>query len=132
MGRPEPEREHFREDSPREAQLREPKREEFPEKPGPSIIKVNRIINYTFSILEGLIFIRLLIKALGGNPGNAFVNFINSTTEPFVYPFLTVFGRGTIDTGIGQLELGSILAIIFYVLLNYAIVRLVWILTSKS
>ena len=114
-------------------QSEEPKQwEEFPEKPGPSVTKVNRIINYVFVILISVIFIRLLLKALGGNPGNAFVNFIYTLTEPFVMPFLTVFSVPVISTSIGILELGSLVAIAFYVLLNYAIVKLIWIVTSRS
>ena len=106
--------------------------EEFPEKPGPSVTKVNRIINYMFVILIGLIFIRLILKGLGGNPGNAFVSFVYTLTEPFVMPFLTVFSIPVISTSIGILELGSLVAIAFYILLNYAIVRLIWIVTSRS
>lgn len=112
---------------------KEPKRwEDFPEKPGPSVTKVNRIINYVFVILISLIFIRLLLKALGGNPGNAFVSFIYSLTEPFVMPFLTVFNVPVISTSIGIVELGALVAIAFYILLNYAIVKLIWIVTSRS
>ena len=110
-----------------------PKRwEEFPEKPGPSVTKVNRIINYVFVVLISLIFMRLLLKALGGNPGNAFVSFIYTLTEPLVMPFLTVFSVPVISTSIGILELGSLVAIAFYVLLNYAIVKLIWIVSSRS
>lgn len=108
------------------------RREEFPEKPGPSATKVNRIINYVFVVLISLIFIRLLLKALGGNPGNAFVNFIYTLTEPLVMPFLTVFSVPVVSTSIGILELGSLVAIAFYVLLNYAIVKLIWIVSSHS
>ncbi len=125
MAQQEPQREPFRDDKP-------PDREVFSQKPTPSVTKINRVINYGFSVLEGLILIRMLITGLGGNPGNAFVDFIHSITEPFVFPFLTVFGSTTLDTGIGFVEIGAILAIFFYILLNYAIVRLIWILSSKN
>ena len=117
------------EDSKKPTQER---RREFQERPGPSVAKVNRVINYAFRILESLIFIRLLLKALGGNQLNAFVRFINTITEPFVMPFLTVFDVPAISTSIGVLELGSLIAIAFYMLLNYAIVKLIWILSTRG
>lgn len=131
-----PEREPYREEHREErrpderAPERERQWEEFPEKPGPSVIKANRVINYVFRILESLILIRLLLKALGGNIANAFVNFIYTITGPFVAPFLSVFNIPVISTSIGVIELGSIVAIAFYVLLNYAIVKLIWILSA--
>ena len=104
----------------------------FPERPSPSVAKANRIINYVFVLIEGMILLRMLLKVLGGNPGNAFVNFVYSVTAPFVYPFLTAFNWGTASTGIGVIEFGAILALGFYILLNYAIVKLIWILSSRS
>ena len=99
--------------------------------PSVSAIKASRIINYLFVLVEGLIGLRLLLQVLGGNPANGFVDFIYSITAPFVSPFLSVFNWGTVSTSIGIVEFGSILAIAFYVLLNYAIVRLIWILSRR-
>lgn len=132
MAESQPDHEPFRDDKRPEEPASQRRSSEFPEKPAPSVIKINRVINYVFRILESLIFIRLLLKALGGNPGNAFVTFIYGITEPFVMPFLTVFNIPVISTSIGVLELGSLLAIAFYVLLNYAIVKLIWILSSRG
>jgi hypothetical protein len=106
--------------------------EQRAEQPGPSAIKISRVINYAFRILESLILIRVLLKALGGNPINGFVMFIYTITEPFVMPFLTVFNVPNISTSIGVLELGSLIAIAFYILLNYAIVKLILILSSRT
>lgn len=101
-------------------------------KPSPSVTKAIRIINYFFVLVEGLIVIRILLKALGGNPFNPFVNFIYSLTYPFVFPFLSAFNWQTASTGLGIFEFGSLLAIVFYILLNYAIVRLLIIITSRE
>lgn len=126
MATPQPERQFPETEKP---EARQP---QFPEKPSPSIIKVNRMINYAFVLIEGSIALRLLLKVLGGNPGNAFVGFIYSITQPFVYPFLSAFNLQTASTNIGIFEFGSLLAIGFYILLNYAIVRLISILVSRS
>lgn len=101
-------------------------------KPSPSVTKAIRIINYFFVLVEGLIVIRILLKALGGNPFNPFVNFIYSLTYPFVFPFLSAFNWQSASTGLGVFEFGSLLAIVFYILLNYAIVRLLIIITSRE
>ncbi len=131
MGNAEPERQPRPEDGDQKG--KEQKQwEDFPHKPGPSVTKVTRIINYVFVILISLIFIRLLLMALGGNPGNAFVSFIYTLTEPFVMPFLSVFNAPVVSTSIGILELGALVAIAFYILLNYAIVKLIWIVTSRG
>ena len=126
-----PEREPLPEEEERRLRARE-RGPEFGEEPTPSIRKINRIVNYFFVIIEGLIALRLLLKVLGGNPGNPFVSFVYSITYPFVYPFLSAFNWQTASTGIGVVEFGAILAVAFYILLNYAIVRLIWILTSRS
>lgn len=91
------------------------KRLQVVEEPNVTVYKISRIINYIFVVLIGLIFIRMLLKGLGGNPSNSFVSFIYSITEPFVIPFLTIFQRSFIDTQIGVLELGTMVSIFFYI-----------------
>jgi YggT family protein len=130
MSRPEREREPHEEQPAPERDERE--YEPGYERPGPSVIKINRLINYAFVVLEGLIGIRVLLTVLGANPANAFVSFVYTLTFPFVSPFLTVFNGRTVSTGIGVLEFGSLLAIAFLILLNYAIVRFIWILASRN
>lgn len=108
------------------------KRLQVVEEPNVTVYKISRIINYIFVILISLIFIRMLLKGLGGNPSNSFVSFVYAITEPFVLPFLTIFQRSFIDTQIGVLELGTMVSIFFYILLNFAIVRLLKILFTKN
>lgn len=111
---------------------RDYRRESRVEEPRPSIYKVSRIINYIFGIIISLILIRLVLKLLGGNPGNLFVAFIYGLTGPLVSPFLTVFNQSFIDTGVGVLELGTIIAILFYLFLNFLIVRLLKIIATRN
>lgn len=138
MEMPEPEHDRFDDQNEQEyEQERErdliavERRHPAVEGPGTSIIKFNQFINYVFVLIEGVIGLRILLKALGGNPANAFVDFIYAVTAPLVGPFLSVFNWGTVDISIGVIEFGSILAIAFYILLNYAIVKLIWILVSR-
>ncbi len=97
-----------------------------------SVRKIKRIVNYVFMIIEGLIVLRMILKGLGGNPGNAFVSLIYSTTDVIVGPFLTAFNYQTFDTGYGVFEFGALLAIAFYILLNYAIGKLLLIIVSRN
>lgn len=102
------------------------------EEPRFSIYKISKIINYIFGILASLIAIRLVLKLLGGNPGNPFAAFVYGLTQPLVSPFLTIFNRSFIDTGVGILELGTFIAILFYLFLNFLIVRFLRILATKN
>lgn len=67
----------------------------------------------------------------GGNPQNAFVAFIYRLTDPFVLPFLSAFNLRPTSFGLGVIEFGAILAIPVYILLNYAIVKLLEIIGSR-
>ena len=82
-----------------------------------------RIVYLVFGIIEALILIRVILKLLAANPDAGFSSLIYGLTAPFVAPFEGVFpspsGGGSV------LELSSILAIIVYILLAWAIVRVI-------
>jgi len=82
-----------------------------------------RIVYLVFGIIEALILIRVILKLLAANPNAGFSSLIYGLTAPFVAPFEGVFpspsGGGSV------LELSSILAIIVYILLAWAIVRII-------
>lgn len=82
-----------------------------------------RIVYLVFGIIEALILIRVILKLLAANPDAGFSSLIYGLTAPFVAPFEGVFpapsGGGSV------LELSSILAIIVYILLAWAIVRII-------
>lgn len=89
-----------------------------------------QVIYLVFGIIEALIAIRILLKLLAANPDAGFSSFIYGITEPFVSFFQGVFpvaeSRGSV------LELSSVLAIIVYALLAYAIVRVIQILSRRQ
>ncbi|HEB13288.1 MAG TPA: YggT family protein [Actinobacteria bacterium] len=93
--------------------------------------KLTRFINYAFVIVESLILFRIFLKVFGSNPENAFVAMIYRLTDPFVSPFLSAFNLRPTRFGLGVIEFGAILAIAFFVLLNYAITKLIGILASR-
>src|SRR5689334_21363428 len=88
-----------------------------------------RIVYLVFGIIEALILIRVILKLLAANPDAGFSSLIYGLTAPFVAPFEGVFpspsGGGSV------LELSSILAIIVYILLAWAIVRIIELVNRR-
>jgi uncharacterized protein YggT (Ycf19 family) len=86
-------------------------------------------IYFLFNLLEGLLLIRFLLKFLAANPGAPFVRFIYNVTAVFVAPFRGIFPPLAEQGSV--LESSTLVAIIVYALLVYAIVRLIR-LASKA
>jgi YGGT family protein len=80
-------------------------------------------IYLVFGIVEGLIAIRFVLRLLGANPDAGFADFIYGMTAPFLAPFFGLFG--TPSFGGSVLELHSIVAIVFYALLAWVLVKIV-------
>jgi hypothetical protein len=73
-------------------------------------------------VIEILIVIRLILLMAGANPDALFSGIIYAVTEPLVLVFTGVFPS---PSGQGhQLEAASVLALIVYPLLLWAVVRL--------
>jgi YggT family protein len=88
--------------------------------------RTTEAIYAAFAVLEVLIAFRVVLKLLAANPANLFAEFIYGVTAPFVFPFQGLFV--TPSSGGFVLELSSIVAIFVYMLIAYALVRLVWLL----
>ena len=92
--------------------------------------RVQQLIYWIFGLIEGLIAIRFVLKALGANPSAGFAEFIYAITAPLVAPFVGLFGN---PTGQGSvLEMASIVALIVYALLAWLLSRLAWILLADN
>lgn len=87
--------------------------------------RVSALVTFLFSLLEGLIGLRVLLKLMEANPRNAFASSIYNFTNLFLAPFSGL----TINPNAGGivLEITSIIAMIVYALLAWAIIRLVWL-----
>ncbi|MBV9577014.1 MAG: YggT family protein [Chloroflexi bacterium] len=92
--------------------------------------RVTQIIYWVFALIEGLILIRLILKALGANPNAGFAQFIYGITTPLVAPFLGLFGNPAYQNSV--LELSSIVALIVYALVAWLLGKLVWILVGET
>jgi hypothetical protein len=92
--------------------------------------RLTQVIYWVFALIEGLIAIRLILKALGANPSAGFAQFIYGVTAPLVAPFVGLFGNPAYQNSV--LELSSIVALIVYALVAWLLGKLVWILMGET
>lgn len=92
--------------------------------------RLTQIIYWVFALVEGLIAIRLVLRALGANPSAGFAQFVYGVTGPLVAPFIGLFGNPTYQSSV--LELSSIVAVIVYGLVAWLLGKLVWILVGET
>ena len=81
------------------------------------------VVYVVLGIGVGLIIIRVLLKALAANTGADFTRFIYGITDPLVAPFQGIFATRQAGTG-SVFEFSSVVAIVVYALVAWAIVRL--------
>lgn len=61
-----------------------------------------RILYAIGGFIETLIALRIILRLLGANAGNAIVNWIYTWSTPFVAPFSGIFGQdATVISGVG-------------------------------
>jgi uncharacterized protein YggT (Ycf19 family) len=81
------------------------------------------VVYVLLGIGVGLLIIRVLLKALAANTGADFTRFIYGITDLLVAPFQGIFATRQAGTG-SVFEFSSVVAIVVYALVAWAIVRL--------
>src|SRR5690349_15358411 len=56
-------------------------------------MRVTQLVYWIFGLIEGLIAVRFVLKALGANPSAGFAEFIYGITGVLVAPFMGLFGN---------------------------------------
>jgi uncharacterized protein YggT (Ycf19 family) len=92
--------------------------------------RLTQLIYWVFALIEGLIAVRLILKALGANTAAGFAQFIYSITAPLVAPFINLFANPSYQNSV--LELSAIVALIVYGLVAWLLGKLVWILVGET
>jgi len=95
----------------------------------PGRIIASRVSHTVWTIvgfIEALIAIRVILKLIGANAANGFVNFIYDFSHFFVRPFLGIVSDPS--SGKSILEINSLIAMLVYLLLGWVIVRIVWLI----
>jgi len=88
--------------------------------------KATQLIWLLLGILEALIALRVIFKLIGVNPANAFATFLYNVTGFFVGPFASLTGAPS--AGGMVLEISSIIAMIVYLLIGWALERIVYVI----
>ena len=86
---------------------------------------VTALIGFLFTVLEGLIGLRIVLKFIDANSQNAFASFIYKLTALFVAPFAGLVGNPSVGGNV--LEITSFVALIVYALIAAVLIRLVWL-----
>lgn len=88
--------------------------------------KATQLIWLFLGILEAFLALRFVLKLIAANPANPFAVFIYGFTNLFLFPFtgLTV----TPSAGGMVLEIPTLIAILVYGLVGWAIERIVWVI----
>jgi hypothetical protein len=95
----------------------------------PVLAQFFRIMWFALGVLETLLGLRFVLALLGANPNNGFASLIYGITGPFVLPFRTLFPTPAADGSV--FELYTIIAMIVFFLLWWAIVRFVEVATNR-
>jgi YggT family protein len=85
-------------------------------------IKITRAIYLLFGLIEALLVIRFVLKALAANAEAGFAQLIYGVTGPLVAPFMGLFGTPQAAGG-ATLELHTLIAVVIYALVAWLLVR---------
>jgi hypothetical protein len=92
--------------------------------------RVNQIVWFIAGLIMAIIAIRFVLFLLGANRGSGFFQFIYALSQPFVLPFLGLFEEPSYGGSV--FESASVVAVIVYALVAYAIARLVTIVLAPN
>lgn len=90
-----------------------------------TLARTARAVYFIFGLFETLIALRVALRLLAANPNSAFASLIYGITGPLVAPFRGLFRDP--NMGGAVLEFSSLVAIVVYALIAYALVRLLYI-----
>jgi hypothetical protein len=88
--------------------------------------KASQLIWLLLGILEAVIALRVIFKLIAVNAGNPFATLLYKVTDFFVAPFASLVGAPS--AGGMVLEVSSIIAMIVYLLIAWALDRIVYVL----
>jgi hypothetical protein len=92
-----------------------------------TILKTYQVVWYILALIEILLGFRVALQFLGANTRNIFTLLVYSLSEPLVAPFFGIFGvTRVVDRS--TIEWTTLFAMIVYVFLAWAIVKLLFII----
>lgn len=94
------------------------------------LYKVSQFIWLLVGLIEGLIGLRIVLRLIAANPENPFAQFIYSLSSLFLLPFFGL--TGSPGTNGMVLEIPSIIAMLVYLLIGWALVKIIWVLFAPT
>lgn len=95
-----------------------------------TLYKISQFIWLLFGALEALIGIRVILLLIGANPASWFTAFVYQLSELFLWPFRNIVANPAFGNSV--LEITSLIAMVVYPLIGWAIVRLIWVLFYRA
>lgn len=95
-----------------------------------AIYKVTQLIWLLFAGLEALLGLRVILKLIGANPATPFTALVYQLSELFLWPFQNIVANPAFGNFV--IEITTLIAMIVYPLLGWAIVRLIWVLFYRT
>lgn len=86
---------------------------------------------FVLTLVETFLGLRLLFRAINANTDNGFVSFVNNVAEPFAAPFRGIVSDYKLTSG-GILEIGTIIAMIVWLVVAALVARLIRIVTTPK
>jgi hypothetical protein len=94
-------------------------------------MKVTQTIYFIFGLIEALLVIRFVLNALGASAEAGFAQFIYGLTNPFVAPFLGLFGTPQAAGG-ATLELHTLIGLVIYALAAWLLAKGAWLVFGEG
>jgi hypothetical protein len=88
--------------------------------------KATQVVWLLLSIFEALLALRFVLKLIGANPASPFAVVLYGFTGLFLYPFAGLIG--TPAAGGMQLEVSTLIAMLVYGLIAWAVERIIFVI----
>jgi YggT family protein len=87
--------------------------------------KATQLIWLLLGLLEAALVLRVIFKLVGVNPANSFATLLYNVTDFFLAPFASL--ARSPEAGGSVLEVSTVIAIIVYLLIGWALERIVYV-----
>lgn len=88
--------------------------------------KATQLVWLLFGVLEALLALRIGLKLIGANPASPVAAFLYGFTDLFLWPFTGLVG--TPEAGGLVLEVTTVIAMVVYALIAWALERIIWVI----
>ncbi len=91
-----------------------------------------RVVWTILWVVEAILALRFILRLIGANPAAGFTDFIYRASQPLLAPFLNIVRNNASGTAGGIFEWTTLIAMVVYWLLAWAIIRLFFLTTSAD